>query len=88
MRSGTTHSEQDEELLVVLAHAVVHPGAVVVHLAYAALAHRAVVGSLWLDAATLGALEDDLSFPQPHALYILPCGIALRDSTLVDNRAM
>ena len=55
-----THREKDEELLVVLADAVVDPGAVVVHLADAPLAHGAVVRALRLDAAALRALEDHL----------------------------
>ena len=43
--------------MVVLADAVVDPGAVVVHLPDAPLAHRAVVRPLRLDAAALRALE-------------------------------
>ena len=35
------------------AHAVIDPGAVVVHLESAVLAHRAVVGPVWLDAEAL-----------------------------------
>ena len=46
--------------MVVLADAVVDPGAVVVHLADAPLAHGAVVRALRLDAAALRALEDHL----------------------------
>lgn len=51
-------SEEDEELLVVLAYAVVDPGTMVVHLANAPLAHTAVVSPLGLEAAALGTLVD------------------------------
>ena len=47
--------------MVVLADAVVDPGAVVVHLADAPLAHGAVVCPLRLDAAALGAFEYHLT---------------------------
>lgn len=49
-------SEEDEELLVVLANAVVDPRAVMVHLADAPLAHTAMVSPLGLEAAALGTL--------------------------------
>ena len=52
--------EEDEVLVVVEGDAVVDPGAVVVHLADAPLAHGAVVRALRLDAAALRALEDHL----------------------------
>lgn len=57
----------------------------VVHLAYAALAHRAVVGTLWLDAAALGTLKYNLALPQAHTLNVFPCGIAFRYSTLLEE---
>lgn len=47
-------SEEDEELLVVLANAVVDPRAMVVHLADASLAHAAMMSPLRLKAAALG----------------------------------
>lgn len=56
--------EEDEELLVVLADTVVDPGAVVVHLADAPLAHAAVVRPLRLEAAALGALVHQPALPQ------------------------
>lgn len=42
----------------------------------------AVVGALWLDAAALGALVDDLSWLQLQAFHVLLCGIAFGDSPL------
>jgi len=52
-----THREEHEELLVVLADAVVDPGTVVVHLANAPLTDGAVVGAIWLDAPTFRTLS-------------------------------
>jgi len=60
-----------KKLLVLLPDTVVDPGAVVVHLLDTPLAHRAVVSSLWLDAAALGALEYHLSLLKSHQLDIL-----------------
>ena len=57
--------------MVALAHAVVDPGAVVVHLADAALADGAVVRAVGLDAAALGALEDHLALLEAHPLDVL-----------------
>lgn len=61
--------EEDEEFLVVLADAVVYPGAVVVHLADAPLAHTAVVRPLRLEAAALGALVHQPALPQAQLLH-------------------
>ena len=50
------NQEQQEVLLVVVADAVVHPGAVVVHAGDAALAGRAVVALGHFDCVTFFAL--------------------------------
>lgn len=47
-------SEEDKKLLVVLANAVVHPRAMVVHLADTSLAHAAMMRPLRLEATALG----------------------------------
>ncbi len=39
--SGDTHGEEDEELLVVSPHTVVHPGTVMVHFLYTPSTHAA-----------------------------------------------
>ncbi len=76
------HGEQDKELLVALPHAVVDPGAVVVHLPDAPLADGAVVRPLRLDGAALGALEDHLALAETHPLDVLLRGVASRDGAL------
>lgn len=58
---SSVYREQHKVLLIVLAHTVVHPGTVVVHLPDTSLTHRAVVSSLWLNTATAGTLEDQLT---------------------------
>lgn len=81
-RRKLMYRKKNKELLIVFPNTVVDPGAVVIHLADAALAHRAVVGTLRLDAAALGALKDHLALPKAHALDILPCGVALGNCPL------
>lgn len=53
-----------------------------IHLPDAPLANRAVVSSLWLNAATAGALEYQLALSQVQRLDHLFRSIALRDGTL------
>ena len=48
------------------------------YLGFIPLAHRAVMGPLWLYAATLGTLEDDLSLFETHPLDVLASGVSLR----------
>jgi len=64
-------SEEDKEFLILLPHTVVDPGTVMIHLLDTPLANRTVMSSLRFDTAALRALEDDLSFFEPHPLYIL-----------------
>lgn len=68
--------------MIVLPHAVVHPGTVVIHLAYAALADRAVMCAIWLNAAALGALVEHLSLAIAHLFDHLLGGIASRHGAL------
>jgi len=68
---GNVESEKYKKLLVLLPYTVVDPGAVVVHLLDTPLTHRAVVSSLRLDAAALGALKYHLSLLKSHQLNIL-----------------
>jgi len=63
--------EKYEKFLVLLPNTIVHPGAVVVHLFDAPLAHRAVVCSLWLNTTALWAFEDNLPLLKPHSLNVL-----------------
>lgn len=77
-----THREKDEILLIVLPDAVVHPGTMVVHFADAALADGAVVRALRLDAAALGALEDDLALAEAHLFYGLLGSVAFGHGAL------
>jgi len=68
--------EKNEKFLVLLPNTIVHPGTMVVHLFDAPLAYRAVMCSLWLDAAALWAFEDNLSLFKPHSLNVLLGGIS------------
>jgi len=75
--------EKNEKFLVLLADTIVHPGAMVVHLFDAPLAHRAVVCSLWLDATALWAFEDNLPLLKPHSLNVLLGGISFGYSSRI-----
>ena len=70
------HSEEHKKPLILLPHAVVHPGAVMIHFPNASFANTAVVGTLGLDAAALGALVDHLSRLQLQALHEFLCGVS------------
>jgi len=77
-----TYGEEHKVLLVVLAHAVIDPRTVVVHLADAALANGAVMGPLGLDAAALGALVEHLALAVAHLLDHLLGGVSSGYSAL------
>jgi hypothetical protein len=51
----------------------------VIHLANAALTHRAVVSTIRLDAAALGALEEDLAFAKAQLLDHFLGGVTFWD---------
>ena len=68
--------------MIALAHAVVDPRTVVIHLLDAPLADGAMMGPLRLDAATLGALVDHLALFEAHALNVFARGVASRNCAL------
>lgn len=80
-----THRKQHEILLVILAHAIIHPRTVMVHLPDASLAHRTVMGAFRFDAAALRALEEHLALLEAEVLdHFFGCR-SLRDGALFDH---
>ena len=68
--------------MVVLPHAIVNPWTVVIHLPDAPLTDGAMVGTLGLDAAALGTLEDHLTLLETHPLDVLLGGVTAGDGAL------
>ena len=68
--------------MISFSDAIVDPRTVVVHLTDASLAHRAMMRSLGLDAAALGALKDNLALFETHAFDVLFRGVASRHGSL------
>ena len=57
LATNDAYREEHKEFLIIFPHAVVNPGAMVVHFSDAPLADRAMMGPLWLDADALRAFE-------------------------------
>jgi len=68
--------------LIVLAHAIIYPRTVVIHLADAALADGTVMSPFRLDTAALWALVEHLTLSIAHLLDHLLGGISARYSAL------
>lgn len=83
--SGYVHSKEDEESLVGLAHTVVDPWAVMIHLPDASLTDTAVVCSLWFNTAAFGAFVDHLSGLQLQALHVFFSGVPFRNRSRISQ---
>lgn len=80
---GYVHSEEDKESLIVLAHTIVDPRTVVIHLPDASLTDTAVVCSLWFNAAAFWTLVDDLSWLQLQTLHVFFSGVTFGNSSWI-----